>query len=144
MSLHQTFEASGQTWSSTRRRSAKRASLWITERRAGDGVTVVDMSGELTSATLGTSNDQLVRLIADGRHRIVINLEGLTTVTRAGARTLLTAARFLIRMRGRMVLCNASDEVEATLRDTGFANLLWFRASEEDAVEAVRGDGKLN
>ena len=143
-SLNQGFETGGQTWSTSRKRSARRASLRVTERRAGDGATVVDLTGELTSKTLGTCNDQLVRVIANGRHRIVINLEGLTAVTPAGARTLLMAARFLIRMRGRMILCNASEEIEAILRDTRFANLLWFRASEEEAIEAVLSDERLN
>lgn len=143
-SPNQDFETGGQTWSSSRKRSAKRASLQVTERRAGDGATVVDLTGELTSKTLGTCNDQLVRIIANGRHRVVINLEGLTMVTPAGARTLLVAARFLIRIRGRMILCNASQEIETTLRDTRFANLLWFRDSEEEAIDAVLSDGRIN
>ena len=55
---------------------------------------------------------------------MVVDLEGVSSMTRAGARGILVAAKMLQCRGGEMRICGANEGVRRGLLNTGFRHLL--------------------
>lgn len=107
--------------------------------RDSDGVTVVDMEGNLDTSTSGETGDELVRLVKDGNNKILLNLEKLEYLSSAGLRAILVAAKLLQHARGEMRICNPNDTVREVLEISGFHSLLRLHDTEADALATFLG-----
>jgi anti-anti-sigma factor len=114
------------------------AKVCIKARTAANAATIVEMSGVLDSTTSGEALDEMVRLIRDRHHRIVLNLEYLESMTRAGSRAIVVTSKLAKSFGGAMTICNPNRAVEQGLKASGFNNLLKIYENEETAVAALR------
>lgn len=64
----------------------------------------VQLSGELDLLTAGQVTDAVSALVADGHHRVSIDLAGLTFLDVVGINTLLRAHHLLAHAGGRLTL----------------------------------------
>ena len=108
--------------------------------RQADGVTVVNLSGRLDSASSGEVMDQLNGLVNGGAAKLVVNLKDLTYISSAGLRSILVAAKLTKALNGDMRLCEPNGLVSKILEDSGFANLIKIDNHEGQSLEALRGD----
>ena len=98
------------------------------------GITFVDVSGRLTSATAGQAYDELVRVAQSGAKKVVINLRNLDFIASSGLRSILVAAKLLQSSRGEIRICAASETVKEVLKTSGFDSLIRLCADEQQAV----------
>ena len=110
------------------------------EHRQVDGVTVVNLSGRLDSATSGDVMDQLNGPVNAGATRLIVNLKDLTYISSAGLRSILVAAKMTKTLNGGMRLCEPNALVSKTLEVSGFDNLIKIDSLESQSLEAFRGD----
>jgi anti-sigma B factor antagonist len=110
------------------------------KHRQVDGVTVVNLSGRLDSATSGDVMDQLNGPVNAGATRLIVNLKDLTYISSAGLRSILVAAKMTKTLNGGMRLCEPNALVSKTLEVSGFDNLIKIDSLESQSLEAFRGD----
>ncbi|MEQ9607785.1 MAG: STAS domain-containing protein [Kiloniellaceae bacterium] len=104
-----------------------------------DGVVVLSVSGAADSHAAGQLNDTLVRCIADGTKKLIVDLSGVHIMTRAGLRGLIVAAKLMDTAQGQMRICGALRSVDAFLRSRGFTYLLTCDASLQTSLAELRG-----
>ena len=103
-------------------------------RRAGD-VTVVDMTGRLDSRTAGPAATELNQL-AQGGHKLLLNVAGLEYVSSAGLRAVLVAAKLAEVNGGAVKVCDANPAVTHVMEVSGMQSLLHLHATEAEALAA--------
>ena len=99
---------------------------------------LVRVAGRLDSHSTGPLCDALVARI--GRRRglnLVIDLAGVSTLTRAGLRGLVVAAKLTRGAGGRTRISGADTPKEALLRGLGLAHLFDLDATCGQSVEAL-------
>ena len=107
----------------------------ITER-AVDQATVVDLSGRLT---MGEASDRLKdkinSLVHEGRHRIALNMNGVTYIDSSGLGQLTAAFTTVKRQGGRLVLFNVGKGTHDLLSMTKLLTVFDTFGSEAEAVK---------
>lgn len=105
--------------------------------REQDGVTVVELDGEITSVTSAELQQRILPLI--GRSSTtVIDLTQVPYISSAGLRTLLLVHRRALREATSTILVGLSEEVRFVMSSTGFLNFFDIRESTSSVLGAVR------
>jgi anti-anti-sigma factor len=113
--------------------------LTITYGREGDAV-VLKLSGRIDSRTAKAAGDALATAIADARPRLVIDLSGLSYVSSAGLRAMLSASGRIKQVGGKMALFGLTGTVREVFSVSGFDKILVVETGRSAALAAVRGD----
>ncbi len=112
----------------------------ITESSQGS-VLVVSPRGRLDSTT-SPGFEQLMRAkLAEGRRRIVIDLDALDYISSAGLRILMVLAKALKADRGRVALCRMKDPVREVFRISGFDRIFTILPTLDESVARVGAGG---
>jgi anti-sigma B factor antagonist len=106
--------------------------------RDQDGVTVVELEGEITSVSSAELQQRILPLIG-GSGTTVIDLGKVPYISSAGLRTLLLVHRQAVRGHTATILVGLCEEVRFVMDSTGFLNFFDVRDSAASAIEAVRG-----
>jgi len=103
-------------------------------------VLVVSPRGRLDSTT-SPAFDQLVRAkLAQGQHRIVIDLDQLDYISSAGLRILMVLAKALKAERGQVALCRMKEPVREVFRISGFDRIFTILPTLDESVARVGAD----
>ncbi len=95
---------------------------------------VVQVKGRLDAVTAPEFDKAFTGWLGGGERRFLLNLAGVEYVSSAGLRSMLTAAKQLKGVQGRLVLCALTGPVAEVFKISGFDALLTVRASEEAAL----------
>jgi len=102
-----------------------------------EGALVLSFRGRLDS---GNSNDAeaiILDKLQNGAQRIVFDMSGLEYISSAGLRVVLTAAKRLKQVGGRMALCGMRPTVREVFSISGFLSFLVVCDSESEALSKV-------
>src|SRR3982750_4113085 len=103
--------------------------------RENSGVTVIEIVGRLTLGEVATRlTDEVRRLIAEGKKRILLNLAGLTNMDSSGVGLLVSAYATVNREGGHLKLSNLTSRVKDLLLITKLYTVFEIHAEEPDAV----------
>ena len=105
------------------------------------GVTIVDLDGRLDTSSSGDTGDELVRLVQEGRKKLLLNLEKVEYVSSAGLRAILVAAKLIQTGRGEMRICRPNKAVREVMEVSGFDNLLRLHETEATALSEFLAAG---
>ena len=117
-------------------RSAFSASI-----RQSGSVSLLDLSGRLTSFEMGALSDAIARLLKKGRKNIVLNLSGLEYLDSSGIGELARNYVSVAKAGGQMIVVGLSSKVEEILKVTQLYRVVPEFPSEEEAVESLRNSG---
>ena len=96
---------------------------------------LIEISGRVDSYTSPKLQDALDALIADGHHKLVVDLKNVNYLSSSGMLTLINAQKQCKQhQRGEILLVNVSDRVFASLQLAGFNQLFQIF---DDVVIAV-------
>ena len=85
---------------------------------------LVAVKGRVDSATSPKLGEALDAIVAEGRYKIVIDMDALEYMSSAGFRALIAAQRNCKRYnRGEVVLANVPANINAALELAGFTTL---------------------
>jgi anti-sigma B factor antagonist len=108
----------------------------IVERTVSD-ITVLDLKGKMT---LGEGDellkDKINSLLADGKKKLVLNLEGVPYIDSAGLGEIVRTFTTVSRQGGKLKLLNLTKRIEDLLAITKLLTVFETFDSEADAVKS--------
>lgn len=106
-----------------------------TIRQTG-AVSLLDLSGRLTSFEIGALRDSISRLLKEGRKNIVLNLSGLQYLDSSGIGELAREYVTVVKRGGQMKVVGLSPKVEEILKITQLYQVFPEFPSEEAALQS--------
>ena len=98
-------------------------------------VSVMDVKGRVDSETAPELDTALSKLLADGRNKIVLNLQGVDYLSSAGLRALVKALKGAQGSGGDVRLASVSEPIKGILLTIGMMQMFkMFSTSEEAAT----------
>jgi len=104
-------------------------------RHAGS-ISLLDISGRLTSFEAGALHDSISRLLKEGRKSIVLNLSGLQYLDSSGIGELARMYVSVVKGDGQMKIVGLSPRIEEILKVTHLYQVFPEFPSEEAALES--------
>ena len=102
-----------------------------------DGVTVLELEGEVDMHTAPAFKDALLEAIDDGAQRIVVDACKVTLMDSTGLGVLVSGQRRLSPVGGSLAVA-CSGRVGRLLEITGLHHVFTLHASREEALRAVQ------
>lgn len=99
-------------------------------------VSIVDISGRLTSFEMGALRDSISRLLKQGRTDIVLNLSGLQYLDSSGISELARVYVSVVKAGGQLKVVGLSSKVEEILKITNLYQVLPEFPDEEAALRS--------
>ncbi len=99
-------------------------------------VSLLDVSGRLTSFEVGALRDSISRLLKQGRKNIVLNLSGLQYLDSSGIGELARIYVTVVKEGGQLKAVGLSPKVEEILKITKLYQVFPEFPSEEAALES--------
>jgi anti-sigma B factor antagonist len=106
-----------------------------TIRQAGE-ITLLDISGRLTSFEADALRDSIGRLLKQGRKNILLNLNGLQYLDSSGVGELVREYVTVVKHGGQMKVVGLTPKVEEILKVTQLYQVFPDFPSEEAALES--------
>jgi anti-sigma B factor antagonist len=104
-------------------------------QREVDGVTVVALDGRIV---LGEENNALrekvKRLVAEGKKKIVLNVNNITFIDSAGLGTLVSSHHTAKKEGASVRLCHLDNKFQQLLQITKLLTVLYISNTEAEAV----------
>jgi anti-sigma B factor antagonist len=107
----------------------------VTIRQTGP-ISLVDVSGRLTSFEVGALRDSVSRLLKQGRKNIVLNLSGLQYLDSSGIGELAKIYVSVVKGDGELKVVGLSPKVEQILKITQLYQVFPEFPSEEAALRS--------
>jgi anti-sigma B factor antagonist len=104
-------------------------------REAG-AVTLLNVSGRLTSFETGALRDSVSRLLKQGRRDIVLNLSGLKYLDSSGIGELARVYVTVVKQNGQMKVVGLSSKIEEVLKITQLYQVFPEFPDEEAALRS--------
>ena len=99
-----------------------------------DGWTVLAVFGEIDVASAPRLREQLITLVNDQKHRIVVDLGGVDFIDSTGLGVLIGARKRVRAHDGDVVLVCTEPRIVKVFEITGLDQLFAIRASVDEAV----------
>ena len=106
-----------------------------TIRQAGE-VSIVDLTGQLTSFASGALRDTVGELIKQGRKKIVLNVGGLVYLDSSGVGELVNCYMGAIKQGGEIKVVGLTSKVEEILKITQLYRVIQEFQDEEAALQS--------
>ncbi len=113
----------------------------VTIRQSGP-ISLLDVSGRLTSFETGALRDSISRLLKDGRKNIVLNLSSLQYLDSSGIGELARIYVSVVKVSGQMKVVGLSPKVEEILKITQLYQVFPEFPSEEAALRSFPESGR--
>ena len=112
-----------------------------TIRQVGQ-VSVVEVSGKLTSLESGALNNSIAQLLKEGRKQILLNLSGLTYLDSSGIGELVRTYMSVIKRDGEMKVVGLTEKAEEILKITKLYQVFQEFQDERSALQSFPHGGK--
>jgi anti-sigma B factor antagonist len=113
----------------------------VTIRQAG-AISLLDVSGRLTSYETGALRETISRLLKQGRKNIVLNLGALQYLDSSGIGELARIYVSVVKVSGQMKVVGLSPKVEEILKITQLYQVFPEFPSEEAALQSFPESGR--
>jgi anti-sigma B factor antagonist len=111
--------------------------LPLVVREPADGVTVIELVGEVTGASEAALGDAWDRAAGDGVRAVILNFEGLEYMNSSGIGLLVTLLVRANRMHQTMLACGLSEHYRQILELTRLDEAISIHENEAAAVAAA-------
>jgi anti-sigma B factor antagonist len=104
-------------------------------------VSVVEVSGKLTSFESGALRNSIAQLLKEGRKQILLNLSGLRYLDSSGIGDLVHTYMSVIKSGGEMKVVGLTDKVEEILKITQLYQVFPEFRDEQSALQSFPETG---
>jgi len=104
-------------------------------------VSVVEVTGNLTSFESGALRNSIARLLREGRKQILLNLSGLAYLDSSGIGDLVHTYMSVIKSGGEMKVVGLTDKVEEILKITQLYQVFQEFQDERSALQSFPETG---
>lgn len=98
------------------------------------GILLLKMKGRFDTISSPVAERAIFEYINNGHNKIVFDFFGVNYLSSAGMRSLLSIAKKLKTLSGKLVICNINDNVMDVLKMSGFDRVLELSQTEDDAL----------
>ncbi len=105
-------------------------------------ISLLDVSGRLTSFEVGALRDSVSRLLKQGRKNIVLNLSALQYLDSSGIGELARIYVSVVKESGELKVVGLSPRVEEILKTTQLYQVFPEFPSEEEALQSFPEPGR--
>ena len=106
----------------------------LSEEQKGE-VLIVRIRGRLDSVSSPIAEKKVFDAISNGHIKVVLELVGLTYISSAGMRMLLSTTKKIRTLSGKLCICNMTPNVLDVLKMSGFDHILDLYDTEEEALK---------
>lgn len=114
----------------------------IKEKRTD--LTFLYLKGRLDAENAKTLETNLLKLIDDGARQLIVDCSQIEFINNAGLRTLLSVAKRLTKLDGRLALHSPSPVARQIFNTTGFGLVARIYDSREEAAANVAHSGLMS
>jgi anti-sigma B factor antagonist len=104
-------------------------------------ISIVEVSGKLTSFESGALHSSIAQLLKEGRKQILLNLRGLTYLDSSGVGDLVHTYMAVIKRGGEMKVVGLTDKVEEILKITQLYQVFQEFHDEHSALQSFPENG---
>ena len=97
-------------------------------------VKIVDLNGNLDTITAPDVEKVFNKTIDNGAKNILINFQRLEYISSAGLRILLTLAKKMMGIGGKLKLCSLNETAQEVFDMSGFSTIFKIHSSEKEAI----------
>lgn len=108
----------------------------IQSRKEGK-ISIVAVAGKMDAVTAPDYEKNLNALIAEGETSFVVDFEGLTYISSAGLRGILSTAKVLKSKGGQVLFANVNGTVKEVFDISGFGSIFRTYPSIEAALSEI-------
>jgi len=101
-----------------------------------DGVTVVNIQGDIDGKSAPEAQQQIVPLISE-HSKLLLDMSGVGYMSSAGLRVMLLLYRQAASQDGQIALVGLSEDIEDTMSATGFLDFFTTCQTVEEGVAAL-------
>jgi anti-anti-sigma factor len=105
------------------------------EKETRGSILILRIKGRLDTITSPAAERQIFDFIGTGQHHLLLDFKEMNYLSSAGMRMLLSTAKKLKALSGKLVLCSLTENVGDILRMSGFDHVLAITKSEEEALK---------
>jgi anti-sigma B factor antagonist len=113
--------------------------LSIESEKAGDGISVITVAGELDLYTAPRLKEQLINAMDEGILKIVVDMTGVHFIDSSALGVLIGGIKRLKPKGGKLVLVSIDENVNWIFQITGLNSVFDIFSSREDAFAALAG-----
>jgi anti-sigma B factor antagonist len=106
--------------------------------RQQGSITLVDLSGPLTSIETAALHEAIAGLLRQGRKRIVLNLSGLEYLDSSGVGQLVRIYLMVVKADGEMRAVGLTPRIEEIMKITKLSGVFPEFPDEEEALKSFR------
>ena len=107
---------------------------------ADDGVDIVELKGQLNMACAGEVRTQLLKIIEQGSHKLVMDFGAVEFVDSSGLSVVISAYKQIASKAGKMVLSNLPKNVQGLFALTRMNEAFQVFADTGTAVDSLKSD----
>ena len=96
-------------------------------------IAVVSIEGSLDTNTSKEADDQLTKLVDEGRVKLLIDLTNLDYISSSGLRILVATSKKLKPLKGEMRICGLNETVNEVFEISGFTMIFNVLKTIEEA-----------
>ena len=104
----------------------------------------LNLRGRLDLASSSHMKDQVLRLVSEGKSKIILNMAQVDFINSSGLGTLVSVLKEIRLAKGKMVLSNLASYVQEIFEITQLSNIFEIYNSEADAQEVFLAPAARN
>lgn len=110
----------------------------IWQEKVSEDVHLVGVNGRLDQNLTPTLEAELLKLLDEGHHHLIVNLHGVNYINSGGLRCLVTAWRQAHQHGGDLKLCGLNERVSNIFSMVGFDRVFQIFEDCEAAIKAIQ------
>lgn len=103
-----------------------------------DGVIVLGIGGKINTETSEDLLGKMTELIDHGARQLMLDLSGVDYINSSGLRVLLTVAKRMTELRGKIVLADATELIYQVLQVSGCTSHIEVYPTREEALKSLK------
>jgi anti-anti-sigma factor len=104
-----------------------------------EGLPVIALSGRLDTLAAPLLDLEMASILAEPRKRMLLDLAGVTYISSAGLRSILTLVKHTSRNGGRLGLVAIPSQIMEIIEISGFPSLLDIYSDRASALNGSKG-----
>ncbi len=104
------------------------------EHEIQNQIDLIFLNGRIDAQSSPGVNEEIDKVINEGRNKMLINFKDLEYISSAGLRVLITVAKKLNAASGDLVLCSLDEKIYKVFDVSGFTAIFKILETQEEAL----------
>jgi anti-sigma B factor antagonist/stage II sporulation protein AA (anti-sigma F factor antagonist) len=105
----------------------------VSEERKGE-ILILKFKGRLDAVSAPSAEKKVFEAINEGQSKLILDFAGVTYLSSAGMRMLLSTTKKLKTLSGKLVVCSIATNVMDVLKMSGFDHVLDLAKDQDEAL----------